>query len=89
MRADDFGVSTAILIPVDVFCRWCKLSFRPMRGQVKSHHFSEYRGAQRPYFHFLYKYIAIISYKQLGPLFWKLTWIHCYLLNGIALDGDS
>ena len=37
----DFEVNTAILNPVDVFRRWCKLSFRPMRDQVKSHHFSE------------------------------------------------
>ena len=25
----DFGVSTVILNAVDIFCRWCKLSFRP------------------------------------------------------------
>ena len=31
----DFGVSTTILNPVDVFRRWCKFSFRPMRDQVK------------------------------------------------------
>ena len=37
----DFEVNTAILNPVDVFRRWCKLSFRPMRDQVKSRHFSE------------------------------------------------
>ena len=41
MRADDFlsiinfGVSTAILNPVDVYRRWCKLSFTRMRDQVK------------------------------------------------------
>ena len=36
-----FGDSTAILNLVDIFRRWCKLSFRPMQGQVKSRHFSE------------------------------------------------
>ena len=82
----DFGVSTAILNPVDIFHRWCKLSLRPMRDQVKSRHFSLQKGARRPYFHSLYKYIGIISYKQLGQLFWKLIWIYCYLLNGIGLD---
>ena len=57
-----------------------------MQDQVKSRHFSEQAGVQRPYFHFLYKYIGMISYKQLGQLFWKLTWIYYYLLNGIELD---
>ena len=28
----------------------------------------------------------MISYKQLGELFWKLIWIYRYLLNGIGLD---
>ena len=82
----DFGVSTAILNPLDIFRRWCKLNFRPMRDQVKSRHFSEQTGARRPHFHFLYKYIGIISCKQLGQLFWKLIWIYCYLLNRIGLD---
>ena len=44
------------------------------------------RHAGRAYFHVLYKYIGIISYKQFGPLFWKLIWIYYYLLNGIGLD---
>ena len=68
----DFGGSTAILDPLDVFRRWCKLSFRPMRDQVKSRNFSELMGAQKPYFHFLYKFIGIISYKQLGNSFGNL-----------------
>ena len=29
----DFGVSTAILKPVDIFRWWCKLNFWPMQGQ--------------------------------------------------------
>ena len=86
LSISDFGVSTAMLNPADIFRRWCKLSFRPMRDQVKSRHFSEQTGARRPYFHFLYKYIGITTYKQLGQLFWKLIWIYCYLLNGIGLD---
>ena len=32
----DFGVSTAILNPVDVFRRWCKMRFGLLRGHVKS-----------------------------------------------------
>ena len=41
LSISDFGVSTAILDPLDVFRRWCKLNFSPMRDQVKSRHFSE------------------------------------------------
>ena len=59
-----------------------------MRDQVKSRHFSEQIDAQRPYFHVLYRFIGIISYKQLGQLFWKLIWIYYYLLNEIGLDLD-
>ena len=36
MLNSDFGASTVILNTVDIFRAWCKLSFRPMRGQVKS-----------------------------------------------------
>ena len=35
LSISDFGASTAILNPVHVFRRWCKLSFRPMRDQVR------------------------------------------------------
>ena len=31
----DLGVSTAIINLVDIFCRWCKLNFGPVRDQVK------------------------------------------------------
>ena len=34
----DFGVSAAILNPVDIFRRWCKLNFGLLRGHVKSRH---------------------------------------------------
>ena len=34
----DFGVSTAILDPVDIFRKWCKLSFGLFRDHVKSRH---------------------------------------------------
>ena len=61
MRADAY--------PVDIFRSWCKLSFRPMQGQVKSHHVSEKIDARRPYFHFLLKFIGIISWKQLRQFF--------------------
>ena len=83
-----FGNSNAILNFVDIFRRWCKLSFRPMQGQVKSRHFSEQISARRPYFNFLYKFLEIISQKQLGQLFWKPSYIYCYLLNRIGLDLD-
>ena len=34
----DFGVTTTILNPVDIFRRWCKLKFGLLRGHVKSRH---------------------------------------------------
>ena len=83
-----FGNSTAILNFVDIFRRGYKLSFRPMQDQVKSRHFSEQIGARRPYFNFLYRFLEIISQKQLGELFWKPSYIYCYLLNGTGLDLD-
>ena len=51
LTISDFGVSTAILNPADIFG---KLNLGPMWGQVNSHHFSERIGARRQYFHFLY-----------------------------------
>ena len=59
-RLPNLGVSIAILNSVDIFRGWCKLNFGPMRGQVKSRHFSERIGARRKYFHFLYKFLRII-----------------------------
>ena len=37
----DFGVTMAILNPVDIFRSLCKLSFGPIKVQVKSRHFSK------------------------------------------------
>ena len=67
----DFRFSATILNPVDVFRRWCKLSLRPMRDQVKSRHFLN-RQARRDHIFTFYKYIGIISYKQPGQLFGNL-----------------
>ena len=36
----DFGDSTAILNPVDLFRRWCKVNFGLLRGHVKSRYFA-------------------------------------------------
>ena len=48
----DFGGSTAILYPMNIFHRWSKLNFGPMQGQVKSCHFSERIKTRRQYFGF-------------------------------------
>ena len=37
----NFGVSTTILNPVDIFCGRCKLKLELLQCQVKSYHFSE------------------------------------------------
>ena len=37
----NFGVSTTILNPVHIFCRWYKLNFGLLQGQVKFYHFYE------------------------------------------------
>ena len=36
----DFGVSTVILNPAEIFRRWCKLNIGLLRGHVKSRHFT-------------------------------------------------
>ena len=36
----DFGASTAILNPVEIFRKWCQLNFELLRGHVKSRHFT-------------------------------------------------
>ena len=82
----NFGVSTVIFNPVDIFHRWCKLNFGLMQSQVKSHRFSERIGVRRQYFNFLHKLRRIISWKRLGQPFSKLIWIYCNLLNGTGLD---
>ena len=70
----------------ECFPQLVQVKLQTYAKQVKSRHFSEQIGARRPYFHFFYKFIGIISYKELGQLSWKLIWIYCYLLNGIGLD---
>ena len=71
---------------IDISCRWCKLNFRPFRGQVKSLHFSERRNAKRQRFYFLYKFLEINGTKRLGQPFWIIIWIYYYLLNRIRLN---
>ena len=41
MLIPNFGVSTTILNPIDIPCRWYKLNFWLLQGQVKSYHFYE------------------------------------------------
>ena len=36
----DFGISTVILNPVDIFRRWCKLNFILFPGYFKSRHYT-------------------------------------------------
>ena len=79
----DFGDSTAILNLVDIFRRWCKLNFGPMRDQAKQPCFSERISVGRQYFHFLCKYLGIICQKRLGKPFQKLIWIYYYILSRI------
>ena len=85
---NDFRVSTAILNLVDIFRRWCKLNFGPMRDQAKQPCFSERISVGRQYFHFLCKYLGIICQKRLGKPFQKLIWIYYYILSRIQLDLD-
>ena len=73
---------------MDIFRRRCKLNFRPIQGQVKSHRFSEQIGARKPYYHFLYKFLGIISQKQLEKLFWKLIGFIFTFENETGLDLD-
>ena len=57
----NFGVSMVIFNSVDIFCRWCKLNFGPMWGQVKMPNFSERIALRRQYFHLLHKFLRITS----------------------------
>ena len=84
----DFGVSAAILITIDFSCRWCKLNFGPLRGQVNSRHFHERMDARRQHFYILYEFLGITGRKRLVQPFWIIIWIYYYLLNGIRLDLD-
>ena len=58
----NFEVSTAILNPVGIFCRWCY--FGLLQGQVKSLHFLEKIEAKRKYFYFLYIFLGIIGLRR-------------------------
>ena len=94
MRADDYLINTRFRIQYHhlksrgCFPQVVQVELQTYARQVKSRHFSKSIGARRPYFHFLYKFIGIISYKKLRQLFWKFIWIYCCLLNGIGLDLD-
>ena len=62
----NFGVSTTILNPVDIFCDRCKLKLELLQCQVKSYHFSERIEVKRQYLYFLYSF--------LGKIHWKRHW---------------
>ena len=64
MLIPNFGVSKTILNPVDIHCRWHKLNFGMLLGQIKLNHFYERIEAKRQYFHFLYKFLGINGWKQ-------------------------
>ena len=79
------GVSTTILNPVDIFCRWYKLNFGLLQDQVKSCHFAERIEAKRQYFYFLYIFLGITGWKRRWTTFWIQICIYYYLLNGTGL----
>ena len=56
MLIPNFGVSTTILSPIDIFCRWYKLNFGLLQGEVKLYHFYEWIEAKR---HFLKIFVQI------------------------------
>ena len=64
MLIPNFGVSTTIFIPVNIFCRWYKLNFGLLQDQVKSYHFYERIEAKRQYFYFLYIFLGEIGWKR-------------------------
>ena len=64
----DFEVNTDILNPVDVFRKWYKLSFRSKRDRLNHAIFLSRWARGDNIFTFLYKFIGIISYKQLAQL---------------------
>ena len=51
----------AILNAMDIFRRCCKVNFGSIKGQVKSRHFSKKIGTRRQYYHFLHKFLEIMS----------------------------
>ena len=64
MPIPNFGVSTTILNPVNIFCKWYKLNFGLTQGQVKSYHFYERIEVKRQYFYFLYIFLGEIGWKR-------------------------
>ena len=64
MLIPTFGVSTTILNPVDISCRWYKLNFGLLQGQVKLYHFYEWIEVKRQFVCFLYKFLEIIDWKR-------------------------
>ena len=55
----------AILNPVDIFRRWCKLNFRTMWKKFKSCNFSERIGARR-------QYLSVFSYLGINGIGFNL-----------------
>ena len=82
----NFGVSTTILNPVQIFCRWYKLNFGLLQGQVKFYHFYEWIESKRQYFYFLYKFIGIIGWKRHWTTILDTDLDSFYLLNRIGFD---
>ena len=67
MFIPNIGVSTTILNPIDIPCRWYKLNFGLLQSQVKLYHFYDLIEAKRQFFfYFLYIFLEIID--------WKLHW---------------
>ena len=88
LAISDFGVSIAILNPVDIFRRWCKLKFGLLRGHIKSlhFHFTENIYAKRYYSYFLYVFLGITGYKRQSSKI--LIQIYYYPLKEVRLNLD-
>ena len=88
MFMPNFGVSTTILNPVDIFCRCYKLNFGLLQGQVKSYHFYEIIEVKRQYFYFCIYFLEQLAGNDIGQPSWILVLIYYYLINGIGLDWN-
>ena len=89
MLIPNFVVSTTILNPVDISCRWYKLNFGLLQGQVKLYHFYEWIEAKRQFFFLLFVRISWNNWLEAtldNHLDDLLIWIHYYLLNGTGWD---
>ena len=69
MPIPNFGVSTTISNPVNIFCKWYKLNFGLTQGQVKLYHFYERIEAKRQYIYFLYIFLGEIGWKRHWAVF--------------------